>query len=459
MEEFPIDGDLWWCLTGVLFLLWAGWLNAAQTAAVTLPDSRLKKLSDEGNKAARRLSALTDGPTKFLASLDAARIFLAFCMEVCAVAAFADDMAGWFAFAGQGWSAVAGTLLALLISSLLYLIFGYGFPRLIGGHYSERIALAASAGLRFTAGLFTPLRAVCETVSAGLARLFGVAPGENDEQVTEEEIRLMVDVGQEKGVIEDSEKAMINNVFEFDDRIAAEVMTHRTEICAVEDTDPLAKVLQLAIDEGYSRLPVYREDIDTVIGVIYVKDLLKYVGRQVPAKDTAESAMRPPFFAPESISCSELFRELTGRRIQMAVIVDEYGGTAGLVTIEDLLESIVGNMRDEFDDEEEEFIQTGENTYEADGGLSINDLSELLDTELPEGEYDTLGGLLLARLGRFPEPGEKPCMNISGFRFTIIQVDNLRIAKVLIERLPEPDAEDSEEKGGDDRIEKDSEKK
>lgn len=377
---------------------------------------------------------MTSEPSRFYDCLDTGRVSLALAFVSCIMAAFLSDVAAWFEITG-GFATVLAVLLLFIISAAVYLTLGYWFPKKLGAHFYEKFALRFSGWLKLVYLLSYPMTAFNKWAATVFARVFGVIPGESDEQVTEEEIRMMVDVGKEKGVIEDSEKAMINNVFEFDDRVAAEVMTHRTEVCAVENIDTVDEVLKLAIEEGYSRLPVYREDIDTIIGVVYAKDLLKYVGKRLPADINAEKIMRPPFFVPESVSLSELFRELTGRRIQLAIVVDEYGGTSGLVTIEDLLESIVGNMRDEYDNEEEEFIKTGEDTYVVDGSMLLSDLEELLDAELPEGDYDTVGGLLLSNLGHIPAPQEHAEITTAGLKFTIAEVDNLRIAKVLIAKL------------------------
>ena len=435
MGEFAIDGDIWWCITAIAFLLFLFITYAAQTAAVTIADSRLKKMAEDGKKEARSVLKMTSEPSRFYDGLDTGRITLALAFIICVMLAFWADVTAWFVNTGV-FASVLSALVLLTVCAVFYLTFGYWLPKKLGAHFCEKFSLSFSGWLKLIYILSYPMSAFTKWAATGLARIFGVVPGDSDEQVTEEEIRMMVDVGQEKGVIEDSEKAMINNVFEFDDRVAAEVMTHRTEICAVENIDTVDEILKLAIEEGYSRLPVYRDDIDTIIGIVYVKDLLKYVGKKLPADINAEKVMRPPFFVPESVSLSELFRELTGRRIQLAIVVDEYGGTSGLVTIEDLLESIVGNMRDEYDDEEDEFVKTGEDTYEVDGSMLLSDLEELLDVELPEGDYDTVGGLLLSQLGHIPVLEEHAEIEVAGLKFTITEVDNLRIAKVLITELP-----------------------
>ena len=254
----------------------------------------MKKLAEEGKKPAQKLIKLTSEPSRFYDCLDTGRITSALAFVICTMFAFSADVTGWFVKTGA-FARVLSALLLFLVCAIVYLALGYWFPKKLGAHFCEKFSMTFSGWLKLVYALNYPMTAFVKWAATGFAHVFGVVPGESDEQVTEEEIRMMVDVGQEKGVIEDSEKAMINNVFEFDDRVAAEVMTHRTEICAVENTDTVDEVLKLAIDEGYSRLPVYRDDIDTIIGVVYVKDLLKYVGKQLPANINAEKVMRPPF--------------------------------------------------------------------------------------------------------------------------------------------------------------------
>lgn len=443
LGEFQIDGDIWWCIAAVIFLFFEGWLNAAQTAAVAMADFRIKKLAEDGDRKAAALSKLLEGPDGFLAKIETGRIFCSAAFGGCTLV-FLNSLLLPLMKNVKGAGLISAAA-ALLVICFLHLTFGVWFSKKLGGHFCERLALRSVSGLRFAAAVFTPLSWLCRSLGSLLAKPFGAVCGD-EERVTEEEIRMMVDVGQEKGVIEDSEKNMINHVFEFDDRSAAEVMTHRTEVCAVEDTEKIQTVMKTAISEGYSRLPVYHEDIDRIIGVIYVKDLLKYAGRQFPEKLSASDVMRKPYFVPESISCRELFVELTSRGSQFAVVVDEYGGTAGIVTIEDLIESIVGNIRDEYDDEEEEFVKTGEDTYTADGSMSLSELEELMDTELPEGEYDTVGGMILAQLGHIPTEEERAQVQAGDLRFTVEKVDNLRISKVTITRLPRPEQDgDGEE--------------
>ncbi len=249
---------------------------------------------------------------------------------------------------------------------------------------------------------------------------------------------MMVDAGEENGVFEETTKDMISNIFDFDDRTVSELMTHRTEMTAVEDTGSVSDVVRMALEDGHSRIPVYHEDFDDIRGILYVKDLLRYVGNQNAETVALTDIMRPAYFVPESKKCSELFTELTAKRLQMAVVCDEYGGTSGIITMEDLLEGIVGNMQDEYDNEEEEISQLSENSFTVDGATALDEVSDLIGVSLPEGDYDTIAGFLMERLGRIPQPGEHPVVTFENVTFTVEEVEDRRISEILIEKTPLP---------------------
>ncbi len=253
---------------------------------------------------------------------------------------------------------------------------------------------------------------------------------------TEDEIKQLVDEDEERGALsdlEDSQREMINNIFEFDDITAGDIMTHRTDIEAVDKNATLSDVVEMSIKNGYSRIPVFEEDLDNIIGVIYVKDLLKFVGRQLDNKEDIKDYFREPLFVPETIPCGKLFTEMTEKRIQLAIVVDEYGGTAGLVSMEDLLESIVGNIQDEYDDEEIEVNQIDEKTFTFDGVTDIGDVEKVLGVEIPEGDYDTIAGFVINLLGYLPSVGENPSAKYENLTFTVLEVAERRIELIKVE--------------------------
>lgn len=252
-------------------------------------------------------------------------------------------------------------------------------------------------------------------------------------EITEEEILSMIDEGEESGNIEKKEKSRIENIFDFSDRSVSEIMTHRIDITALEDTASLDESVKLAIDSGRSRIPVYHEDIDNIIGVLYVKDLLRYACGGDSKDFNLTKIVRSVPFVPTSKNCEKLFALMTEQKVQMAVVVDEYGGTEGLITLEDLVELILGNIQDEFDNEDESIKQLGVNAYSVDGTVAIEKIEELLDVELDAPEdCDTLAAFILEHLGRIPQAGEKPVVNLKNVTFTVSEIDERRISKVLV---------------------------
>lgn len=270
------------------------------------------------------------------------------------------------------------------------------------------------------------------------ARWFG---GKNQETSRiEKEIKNIIEESGENGSLDQAQKTMIDNVFEFDDRTVSEIMTHRTDCTVVNIKDSLSDVLDQAISTGYSRIPVYKDDIDDVVGVLYVKDLLVLLKQDESAREdfTIEKFMRKPVFVPFSRKCIDLFSDLTEQKVQMAIVVDEYGGTYGIVTMEDLLESIVGNMQDEYDNETQEIIKTGEDEYHIAGWVSTDELERLFDIEFPENEFesDTVGGLVTEILGRIPSKDEEAAVEYNGIELEVIEsnekcIDMLKCRKSM----------------------------
>ena len=252
-------------------------------------------------------------------------------------------------------------------------------------------------------------------------------------EVTEEEIHELIDDGEESGNIEQHEKKRIENIFDFSDRSVGDIMTHRIDITALEDTAALSETVKLAIDTGYSRIPVYHEDIDNIIGVLYVKDLLRFVCGDFSDKFRLKDIVRTVPFVPKRKSCEKLFALMTEKKVQMAVVVDEYGGTEGLITLEDLVETILGNIQDEFDDEDESIKQLGVNAFSVDGLTLVEDVEELIGEKLnAPDECETLAAFILDKLGRIPLPGERPVVNVGHITLTVSEIEDRRISKVLI---------------------------
>lgn len=283
--------------------------------------------------------------------------------------------------------------------------------------------------------------------SGFFGKLFGNKSA--DSSKIEEEIKNIMQEDDEKGALDKAQKNMIANIFEFDDKTISEIMTHRTDCTVLSIDDSLQEVLEQALESGYSRIPVYKDDIDDIVGVLYVKDLLILLTKDESARKDFKIAdyMRKPVFVPFSRRCIDLFADLTEQKVQMAIVIDEYGGTFGLVTMEDLLESIVGNMQDEYDNEDAEINYISDDEYDVAGWVSVDELDKLFGIELPEDLYesDTIGGVVTEILGRIPAVGEKPSVVVQGIELTVMESNEKCIDKVKCKRLKE----DKDENSGD----------
>lgn len=454
MQSADVGGNL----IGQLILLFVlilcnAFFAASEIAIITLNDAKLFKMAEEGHKKAKQVLALTSDSSRFLATIQVGVTLAGFLTSATAAQTLSEPLAIWFIGLVPAAAAYATlvhgacVVVVTLLISYFSLVLGELVPKRIAMQKPEPIAFAFIGMLRFVAACTKPFVKFLSLSTNLIVRLFGMDPHADEENVTEEEIRMLVDVGEEKGVIEEVQKDMINNIFEFDDLTAGEVMTPRTDVAAVDIEDSLEEALRIGVDEGYSRLPVYEEDIDHIVGILHIKDLLPYVGRELPKEVTLRNLLRDTYFIPETKHCGDLFSEMTAKHMQMAVVVDEYGGVAGIVTVEDLLESIVGNMQDEFDDEEEEITQLNETSFVVDGSTAMEELADRLDVDLPEGDYETVGGFMLQQLGRIPEADEHPQVQFENVLFTVQAMDDRRIDEVHVELLPITDQTEETEDG------------
>ena len=429
----------------VLLILINAFFAASEIAVITLNSAKIEKMAQEGNKKAEKLLRLTSNSGRFFSTIQIGVTLAGFLTSAAASESFSDQVAGLLSFLPFPPQVVKGasTVLITLLLSYFSLVFGELVPKKIATKSAEALSFRFVGVLSATAAVFRPVVSILTASTNGVLRLLGIDPSDGGQTVTEEEILLMMDAGEERGLFDESEKDMISNIFEFGDSTADEVMTHRTDVGAVEDTDSVQDAVTLSIENGYSRIPVYHEDLDSIVGVVYVKDLLKYVGKPVEQGIRPTDLMRPAYFVPGSMPLGKLFSELRARRLQIAVVVDEYGGTEGIVTMEDLLESIVGNIQDEYDNEEEEIHRQDENRFDVDGATPVDEVSDLFDIELPQGDYDTVAGLIMENLGRLPRENEHPQVRVKGLVMTVSAMEDRRIARVLVEREapPPPEAE------------------
>ena len=428
----------------------------SEIAVISLNDNKIEKMAEDGNKKAKQIVALTKNSSKFLSTIQIGVTFAGFLTSASASETFAEKLSGLFAGTAVeralGASFINGASIVIITIAISYfsLVLGELVPKKIAMQRPEKISFRIVGILLFFSKLFAPFVKVLAVSTNAVVRLFGFNPHADEETVTEEEIRMMVDVGGEKGVIEDVQKEMINNIFEFDDLDAGDIMTHRTDMTAVEVSEPLIEVVNLAIENGYSRIPVFDDDPDNIVGIVYIKDLLKFIGKSLP-NSSLRDVMRTPMYVPESKICGDLFKEMTTTHTQMAVVVDEYGGTAGIVTLEDIIEAIVGNIQDEYDNEDEEISRINETTFTIDGMTDIEEINELIGKDMPEGDYETIAGYIISELGYLPTDGEMNEVMFENIKFTVLSVEGKRIEKVRVEILPvlENDEDDDNDREKD----------
>ena len=410
-----------------ILILINAFFAATEIAFISLNDAKIEKQAKEGNKKAKQIKKMLREPSKFLATIQIGITLAGFLSSAFAADAFADDLApmlqNLIPLGLVAWRNISIILITIILS-YFSLIFGELVPKRLAMRNSEKIAFGTIGIIRAISIITAPFVKLLTASTNGVSKLFGIS-GTDEETVTEEEIRMMVDVGEEKGSIKEEEKELINNVFEFNDKVVSEIMIHRKDIYAIDINSDIDNILKELDEYKYSRIPVYEENIDNIVGMLFIKDLLANVNKKEKVK--IAKIIREPYFVSENKPIDELFRDLQKNKHQLAIVLDEYGGTAGLVTMEDIIEELVGNIFDEYDEEEKEFEKIDDNTFLISGSVSIHDLRKILGVEIPEGEYDTLSGYLIELLGRIPSDDEKPVIETKRVTYKIEDYEEKRI--------------------------------
>lgn len=411
----------------VVLILLNAFFAATEIAFISLNDAKVSRDAKEGKKKAKQIIKMLKEPSKFLATIQIGITLAGFLSSAFASEAFADNLAPTLnniipvdvAF----WKSISIIIITIVLSYFT-LVFGELVPKRIAMKNYEKIAYFTVPIVKFISIVTAPFVKLLTISTDIISKLFGVKAND-EETVTEEEIKMMVDVGEESGTIEQEEKELINNVFEFNDKTVADVMIHRTDIYAVDINSKITDILEVLDEYKYSRIPVYEEQIDDIKGILFVKDLLKFLksNKEIKIKDI----MRKADFVPENKKINDLFRELQKNKQQMAIVLDEYGGTAGIVTMEDILEELVGNIFDEYDDIENEYEKIDDNTFRISGSVSIYDLKKILGINIEEGDYDTLSGYLIEKLDRIPLDGEKTIIETEAVTYKIDEYEDKRI--------------------------------
>jgi putative hemolysin len=431
----------------VFLTILEGFFVAGEIALVSIRRSRVELLVEEGRPGARRVSRLIHEPGRFLAVCQLGLTVIGFFASAYAAVSLTDQLSSLLEGAGMDLGTAQGVSLILvtILLALFTIVFAELVPKTLALANAERFAITLSLPIEFLARALGPVIAFLTWITTKITGLFG-ANVTSEARITAEELRLIVERGGEQGILEAEEEQMINAVIELGSQRVHEVMVPRIAMVTLPATATLDEAIDTVIEEGHSRIPVYEDRIDEIVGILYAKDLLPFLKGSVEERPSVRSILRTPVFVPESMTVDDLLHELQRRKVHLAMVLDEYGGTAGLVTIEDLLEEIVGEIQDEYDEEEPMIVQLTEDEARVDGRASVDDLEELFDLSLgleDEDEYDTIGGLIYHRIGGVPKPGDRVSTN--GLTLTVETTNGKRVGKVLVVREPrDPNDDESD---------------
>ncbi|HFG9199305.1 TPA: HlyC/CorC family transporter, partial [Clostridioides difficile] len=391
--------------------------SASETALMSLSKIRIRYMQDEGVKGAKLVSSLIENPNKLLSSILVGN-------NVVNIAATSISTSLFIGLMGE-----KGVALATAVMTVLVLIFGEITPKTIAANNSEKVSLLVSKPIKAIIFILRPIVWIFNIITNIIFKLFGITNKGAKSFITEEELKTMVNVSHEEGVLEMEEREIINNVFEFGDMQAKNAMVQRIDMVAIDMEDSYDEIIQVFKTEKLSRMPVYEETIDDIVGILNIKDIIFLSDEEIESFDI-KNYMREPFFTYEFKKITQLLEEMKLEKSQMAIVVDEYGGTSGLLTIEDLVEVIVGDIEDEYDEEEDEIQVIKEDEYIVDGSTKIGDVNELIGVNLESEEFDSIGGFIIGHLSRLPEENE--VIEVDNIRFCIESIEKNRIKKIRI---------------------------
>ena len=405
---------------------------AAEMAIVSVNKSKINVLAEEGNKKALALKKLTEEPSKFLATIQVGITLSGFFASASAATGISVQLGTFMVNHGVPYGHELAVILITIVLSYITLVLGELYPKRIALQKSEAIAMFVITPIMFISKFTAPFVKFLSGSTNALVRLSGIDTSNLEEQFSKEEIRSLIEVGQEHGVINETEKEMINGIFEFDDTLAKEVMTPRTDVFKQNINSSIEKIKFDIIEENFSRIPVYEGDSDNIIGILYIKDFFAEALKIGVEKLDIRKLLRPPYFVPETKNIDDLFKELQNTKNHMAILIDEYGGFSGIVTIEDLIEEVMGNIFDEYDESEPDIKKLDNNTYLVKGILPIDELNESLNLSLESHDIDTVGGFVISLMGSIPADDENPTIKYENLTFKIEKVNEKRIEKLKL---------------------------
>lgn len=416
----------------IMLTLLNAFFSASEIAIVSINKNKLNHLADEGNPKANIIKQLLTEPSKFLATIQVGITLSSFLASATAATSISRNLTFVLKRFNIPGSEQISVILITILLAFFTLVFGELFPKRIALQKSEKIALFSANPLLFSSKIALPFIKLLTITTNLLLRLFDINSENLEEKVSEEEIRSIIEVGEENGIINEIEKDMIDSIFEFDDTLAKEIMTPRTHVFDLDISTPSVEMIDKIIEEQYSRIPIYENDSDNIIGVLYMKDLFSYIKSNNLEELDMRSLLRPAYFVPETKKIDSLFKELQNTNNHMAIIIDEYGGFSGIVTIEDLVEEIMGNISDEHDVSDEYIKKIDSNTYIVNGLAPIDDINEIFNQEISSSDFDTIGGFVITLLGSIPKENEVNNIEYENLTINVIKVNENRIEELKV---------------------------
>lgn len=428
-----IDPDLF---LQILLLIALTGINAffaaSEMAVVSLNKTKISTLAQEGNKKAQKLLELMDEPNRFLSTIQVAITLAGFFASASAATGISVYLADFFNTFSLPYSETIAIVIVTVILSYFTLVFGELFPKRVALQKSEQVSLASVNIIIFVSKIAAPFVKILSVSVTALLKLFHMNQNNIEDAVSEEEIKALLAAGQHSGVINETGKEFMESIFEFDDRLAFEIMTPRPDVYMLDLDDDLYKNMDELLAMRYSRIPVYQDDQDEIIGILHLKDLIIEAKKKGFNQIDLKNILQKPYFVPESIKIDILFKKMQKAKVYMAILIDEYGGFSGIVTMEDLVEEIVGDISDEDDEIIENIIKTTDGYYIISGSIPLDDLNEQLNLNLHSENHETLNGYLIDQLGIIPDAGAKDMIKIEHLQFEILEVKDKCIEKVKL---------------------------
>ncbi|WP_394916342.1 hemolysin family protein [uncultured Robinsoniella sp.] len=420
----------------LLFLVFLTFVNAffagAEMAVVSVNKNKIRRLADNGNKKAVLIQKLLEDSTKFLSTIQVVITFANFFSSASAASGISKILGSWMSKFNVPFSETIALVIVTLLLSFVTLVLGELVPKRIALQKAEAFSLWSVKPIYIISKVMAPFIKLLSLSTNFILRLVGMKTENIEERVSEEEIKALLESGSEQGVFNEIEKEMITSIFSFDDKIAKDVMVPRKAVYAIDIEEPLEDYVDELLSSRHSKIPVYKEDIDNIIGVLHMKDFILAAKENTFTGVKIEEIMQEPYFVPESKNTDELFRDLQTKKNHMAILIDEYGGFSGIVTVEDLVEEVMGEINNGYEEEEPEFVQVDEKTYVVDGQMLVDDLNDKLHLKLETENYDTMSGYMVEHLGYIPKDGTHPELKVDGVVLRVDQMEQKAIKKIKI---------------------------